>query len=80
MGQYEYLESYFMIMIFWKLCPVGVSDLLLECDYSQRCVNFINQILIFKKTGLSNGHNFQNILILKDDYILSFYQSQTIKV
>ena len=39
MGQYEYLESYFMIMIFWKLCPVGVSDLLLECDYSQRCVN-----------------------------------------
>ena len=41
MGQYEQLKSCFRIMIFWKLCPVGGSDLLLEFDYSNRCVSFL---------------------------------------
>ena len=36
-------------MIFWKLCPEGGSDLLLEFDYSYRCVSFLRTNSDMKK-------------------------------
>ena len=70
---------------------MGGSDLLLEFDYSYRCVSFLRPNSDMKtKSGPYKGHNFQKIIILKHDFncsyspieefILIFYPTQTMKV
>ena len=66
MGQYEYLKSYLIIMTFRMIYRMIYR----MCQFCKP-----NSDRYVKNEGLSNGHNFENILILKHDINLTIFNS-----